>query len=401
MIITEKTKIKEVIDNHPNSIYFFKNLGLANLEDAKSPIKLLSLKSVSEIKKINLETLIKQLNEYLKIETNKTDITLVENNKKGEIKVYGVLPCPVRVPLLEKLNEAITDFEEKNSTTVEVNLESASKGLGWLKDSVDFADDKTIPDIIISAGFEFLFSQNAQERIKKGFFIDCFQNKLNDDFKDINLKDPFNALSVFAVVPAIFMINEQELNNEKIPESWEELLYGNYENKVSIPVGDFDLFNSILLHIYKEFGESGIERLKKIMFKSLHPTVAVKTQQMKNTAKPAITVMPYFFSKMVRSLNSVKIVWPKDGAIISPIFALIRKDSAEKIKPLIDTIFSKEVGNILSQHGLFPSLHEDVKNSLIEPANFKWVGWDYILNNDTENLINELNKNFNEFIGVA
>ncbi|BAI81133.1 ABC transporter, substrate-binding protein [Deferribacter desulfuricans SSM1] len=401
MIITEQTKIKDIIDNYPNSVYFFKNLGLNNLEEPKSPMRLLSLKSISEIKKINLDTLIKQLNEYLRIETNKTDITLIENNKIGDIKVYGVLPCPVRVPLLEKLNESINEFEEKNNITVEVNLESASKGLGWLKDSINFTDEKTIPDIIISAGFEFLFSENAQKRIKDGFFKDCFPDEINEDFKYINIKDRYSALSVFSVVPAIFMINEEELEGEKIPESWEELLFGNYTNKVSIPVGDFDLFNSILLHMYKDFGMDGISKLKDIMFKSLHPTVAVKTQQMKNSNKPAVTVMPYFFSKMVRSLNSVKIIWPKDGAIISPIFALIRKDSAEKIKPIIDAIFSKEVGEILSHNGLFPSLHKDVKNSLLEPAKFKWIGWDYILENDTESLINKLDKEFSDFVGVA
>ncbi|KAA0256837.1 ABC transporter substrate-binding protein [Deferribacter autotrophicus] len=394
-------KIKDLLQKKPKAVNFFKSIGFKNIEKENSPLRLLTLNSLANMKKINVDTLISQLEEYLEIEENKADITLLEQNKKGDITIAGVLPCPVRIPLLEKINEKIEEFELSKNHQVNINLESASKGLEWMKEIIDFDNPDTIPDISISAGFEFFLYEKSKKLIKKGFFEDVVPTPLNSDFEDINLKDPYNALSVFSVVPAIFMVNLEELNGREIPKSWKDLIFGDYENLVSIPVGDFDLFNSILIHIYADYGEEGIERLQKIMFTGLHPTVAVKTQQMKNSQKPAVTVMPYFFSRMVGNLQTVKIIWPEDGAIISPIFALVRKDKKDKIKPLTDALISKEVGEILSHRGLFPSLNPEVKNTLIEPGNFKWVGWNYLFENNVEELIIRLNKRFESLAGVV
>ncbi|MGA1846036.1 ABC transporter substrate-binding protein [Deferribacter abyssi] len=393
-------KIKDLLEKKPKAVNFFKSIGFKNIENEKSPLRLLTLTSLANMKKINVDTLINQLKEYLEIEENKTDITLLEQHKDGDITIAGVLPCPVRIPLLEKINEKIEEFELSKNHQVNINLESASKGLEWMKEIIDFDNYDTIPDISISAGFEFFLYEKSKKLIKKGFYEDIVPLPLNSDFKNTNIKDPYSAISVFSVVPAIFMVNLDELKGKEIPKSWKDLIFGNYENQVSIPVGDFDLFNSILIHIYADYGEEGIERLQKIMFSGLHPTVAVKTQQMKNCQKPAITVMPYFFSRMVGNLKTIKIIWPDDGAIISPIFALVRKDKKDIVKPLTDALISKEVGDILSHRGLFPSVNSKVKNTLIEPGNFKWVGWNYLFENNVEELITKLNKKFESLAGA-
>jgi len=45
---------------------------------------------------------------------------------------------------------------------------------------------------------------------------------------------------------------------------------------------------------------------------------------------------------------------------------------------------------------LFPSLNNEVDNNLPENAPFKWLGWDYIYNNDIDALIKEVNTVFEE-----
>ena len=42
-------------------------------------------------------------------------------------------------------------------------------------------------------------------------------------------------------------------------------------------------------------------------------------------------------------------VWPEDGAIISPVFMLTKREKVDKMQDLIDFFSSKAVGEILSQ----------------------------------------------------
>ena len=60
------------------------------------------------------------------------------------------------------------------------------------------------------------------------------------------------------MVAAVFLVNTDELGDRAVPVSWEDLLKPEFENSVSLPIGDFDLFNAILLNIYKKYGEDGI-----------------------------------------------------------------------------------------------------------------------------------------------
>ena len=41
-------------------------------------------------------------------------------------------------------------------------------------------------------------------------------------------------------------------------------------------IKDLDLFNAILLNLYKNFGEDGIKRLGRSLKKSMHPSEMVK-----------------------------------------------------------------------------------------------------------------------------
>jgi len=62
---------------------------------------------------------------------------------------------------------------------------------------------------------------------------------------------------------------------------------------------------------------------------------------------------------------------------------------------IIDFLASKEVGEILSHQGLFPSLNNEVDNKLDKGNKFMWVGWDYIYKNDIPKLIAKCEKMFN------
>nr|MDA3903829.1 ABC transporter substrate-binding protein [Desulfuromusa sp.] len=163
-----------------------------------------------------------------------------------------------------------------------------------------------------------------------------------------------------------------------------------------LPVGDFDLFNAILLSLHKEHGEEGIKKLGRCMLKAMHPSQMVKNAQRVAEEKPLVTIMPYFFTKMARMVKSLEIIWPEDGAVVSPIFMLTKRASLEKVKPIAEYLSSKPVGEILAQRGLFPSVHPEVDNQLEGDHPWKWIGWDYIYQNDIGALIKHTTQIFED-----
>jgi ABC-type Fe3+ transport system substrate-binding protein len=188
------------------------------------------------------------------------------------------------------------------------------------------------------------------------------------------------------------------LDGREVPKSWKDILKPEFEKRVSLPVGDFDLFNGILLNIHKHYGDEGVKKLGRSLLESMHPSQMVKSDRKKEN-KPIVTIMPYFFTKMVKEGGPMSAIWPEDGAIVSPIFMLSKKEKIDKLQPVIDFFASLEVGKILSHSGLFPSVHPDLDNNIPAKNKFMWLEWDYIYNNDISKLIKHCEKLFNEAIG--
>ena len=220
---------------------------------------------------------------------------------------------------------------------------------------------------------------------------------VNPLFSSLDLRDPMNHYSMIGVVPAVFLVNTEELAGRSVPRTWEELIQGDFEKRVSLPMGDFDLFNGILLNIHKRYGDEGVRKLGRTLLESMHPSQMVKSDR-KTEDRPVVTIMPYFFTKMVKEGGSLVAVWPDDGAIISPIFMLSKKERAESVKPIVDFFASRQVGEILSHSGLFPSLHPDVDNRIDSDRDFMWLGWDYIYGHDISALITHCEELFNSSV---
>lgn len=382
----------DITEKYEEAIEALVSIGFTNIKDnnqRKNFGKSITLKTALTMKKVDIESFVEQLVEKIS-----------SNNNKADLNIQGVLPCPVRVPLMEAFENWLK--ENQLESRIEYDLKAASMGVDWLLESIESSDSADVlADIFISAGFDLFFDKNLIGKYKsEKVFEDITQiNHYNSDFEneEIILKDPDNEYSMIGVVPAIFLINTDELGESEMPSSWEDLLSGEFENKVSLPVGDFDLFNAILLTIHANYGDEGVKKLGKSLLKSMHPSEMVKSH-IRKTEKPIVTIMPYFFTKTVREGGPMVAVWPKDGAIISPIFMLSKKDKKEELKPIVDFFASKEVGEILSHNGRFPSVNPNVDNMIPSDNKYMWLGWDNIKKTDIGKMIKRCENLFNQTI---
>ncbi len=402
----ENTTLWEITEKYPETIPVFTSNGFLQMEKSEQRAKFaksISLKMALTIKQIDLKIFSNLLIEAIEQDDTTVDATLVATTRvedSSALNVVGLLPCPVRIPLLEQFNNFIKDYSATNDIVINHELKAASMGLNWVENNLKgVSDAKDLPDLFISAGFDMFFDEEMIGKFKRqDVFADTTKlKKFNSLFDDINLKDPNGHYAMIGVVPAVFLINKNELDGREMPKTWEDIMKPEFEKRVSLPVGDFDLFNGILLNIHKHYGDEGVQKLGRSLLESMHPSQMVKSNRLKNN-KPIVTIMPYFFTKMVKETGPMAAVWPEDGAIVSPIFMLSKKEKIEKLQPVIDFFASVEVGKILSHSGLFPSVHPDLDNRIPAENKLMWLGWDYIYNNDISKLIKHCESLFDEAI---
>ncbi len=400
MKISKDMRIYDIVKSYPETLDVFVANGFKQFKDPKKLEtigKHLKLETALKMKGLNVEAFMNLLRESVGEQLGEADVTL-KKQEKGDFEVAGLLPCPVRIPLLEMFNSFKTQFEERHKRKIGYRLEAASLGSKWIEDLMkDVETEDDLPDIFISAGFETFFSRELFGKFKeKGVFGETMGREMKENWKDLERKDLSGHYSVISVIPAVFMVNLQALGNTPVPKTWEDLLNPEFEGKVAIPVGDFDLFNAILLNIYKEFGESGVSKFARALFKPMHPSEMVG----KRVEKPAVSIIPFFFTRVNRDVVNTRYIWPEDGSIISPVFMLVKRKNFEFTKEIADFFTSKEVGRVFAINGLFPSLNPEVKNILPEGAKFKWLGWDYIYNNDLSELIEKVESIFKDSVEV-
>lgn len=376
---------------------------IKNEEQRQKIGKSITLEMALKMKKVNVETFSKQLIGLIEASKNTMEeLPEKTDTADTDIRIEGILPCPVRVPLMESFQEWMKDHEKETDLKIGYELKAASMGVDWLKYSLEKSESADVlADIFISAGFDLFFDKDLIGKYKsENVFEDITgMSHYNKDFENdyMSLKDPENEYSMIGVVPAVFLVNSEELNGRKMPTSWDDILGEEFENSVSLPIGDFDLFNAILLNIQNKYGDEGVMKLGKSLLQSMHPSEMVKSH-IKKTGKPVVTIMPYFFTKMTKRGGPMKAVWPKDGAIISPIFMLTKKEGKEKLKPIVDFFASVKVGEILSHNGRFPSVNPDVDNMISKEQKYMWYGWDNIKKNDIGKLITKCEKLFHESV---
>lgn len=405
MNINFDDKLYNILNGNDKLLQFFINNGFDQLRDKKMLLtmgKIVSLNMAIKVKGINKEAFEEKLKLFLNDGQIKADKTLSEESfqddkENKDIVIKGIVPCPLRLPLIDSFDKFVED-ENKNGLKIGYDLRSASLGVSWLED--EFSNDiNNVSDVFLSAGFDLFFNRECIEKFteKNEYYINM--ENINKDFEDEKklFKDPKNIYNIVAVVPCVFLVNYNNLSGKKAPLSWEELLFsGQYADSVALPLNDLDMFNAVVINIYSKWGIDGIKALAKVYKKSLHPSEMVKKKG-DDKYNPIINITPLFFTQMVSRTSALKVVWPKDGAIVSPIF-LIAKKNKKGVKKIIDFFTSVEVGEILSSNGKFPTTISGVSNNLDKDSKFLFCGFDFIYNNDIGKLFKSLEKLFNEEI---
>ncbi len=277
--INIKDKIEKILTDYPETLEVFLINGFEQLKNSamrKTMASTVSLEMALKMKKVNAELFVEKLEDAIRQEREGIDQTLREEGSfaEGDIRIEGVLPCPIRIPLLENFTAELEKLQKTTDKKIGYDLRSASMGLDWIKDQVAEGQVDKLPDMMLSAGFDLFFDKKYMGQFKDHGVFTTKMKGFNKDFYNdkIDLRDPREEYAIIGVVPAIIMVNENLLGDRKMPTSWADILEPEFEDTMALPMHDLDLFNAVILHIYKMFGEEGIHKLARSFKKKLAPS---------------------------------------------------------------------------------------------------------------------------------
>lgn len=306
------------------------------------------------------------------------------------LNLFALLPCPLKVPISEQFKKYLKQCKTESEFHYIIDS-NANNQLSYYNKVEDFQCIEQIPDIIISSGINNFYDNKFRSKfVEKGLFIDTSNCLPNSNFIASKIKDPDRNYNIISMNILVIVVDLTLIGELTLPESFEDILKPEYKNKVAIRGNKDSFCETTLLTIYKEYGEDGIKKLGSSVMKGLHPSQMVRNIGMNKQNAPVISVMPYFYAKTIVNKDKVKIIWPREGAIISPVTMLVKKSKAKQLENIVDFFNGVEVGKICAGAS-FPSLNPEVDNKLPKEANFNWIGWDFI----KENNIAILNKNLN------
>ncbi len=397
-------KVYDITERYPELIAFLDANGFGKISNPlmrKTIGKQISLEMALKSRCVDPQAFEKQLVEVIEnhangVEQAVSDKPAQKQKDNATIQVEGILPCPIRLPLMD----AFEAWKEQTGTQINFDLQSASMGLDWLQKRIEACKDETgLADVYLSAGYQLFFDPDMLGKYRDaGVFANpdmTMDMKTEFDNASLSLKDPNSQYHIVSMVPAVFIINPEALGDRPIPQSWQDLMKPEYENSIAFPVQDLDMFNALLLGIYGKYGLDGLAKLGKNLVQSMHPAQMVKmSKSSRQKENPAVTVIPYFFARMMEENNGMQLVWPYDGAVLSPVFLLVKAASKEKVRPFVDFLCSKSLGEILSSNGRFPTTNPLVNDHLAPEQSFLWPGWDILYHKDVPALLAEAERAF-------
>lgn len=317
------------------------------------------------------------------------------DEQKSTLNLLALLPCPLKVPIQEAFELFVQQTEVLKNKHFQYVIEgNANKQVDYEREIENYKQLDEIPDIIISAGINGFYTKAFREKfIEKKLFYNEVEYPFNELFMEMRMPDASKSYTIFTANTLVMVVDITRIGERKMPQNWGDLLRPEFEKNVAIRGKDGTFCETTLLALYQLYGIEGIRKLGKTVKYGWHPSQMAKVIGSSSKEAPLICVMPYFFTKTIKNKQNVQVVWPEEGAIVSPVTLLVKREKIKQWKEVLEFFTGPQVGQICAE-ACFPSFHVQVDNKMPDIARLHWVGWDFIRQHDIGSLSELLNQEF-------
>jgi ABC-type Fe3+ transport system substrate-binding protein len=323
----------------------------------------------------------------------------MEEIKRSNMKLdfLGNVVCPLKSIFLKELELKVEEYRKSTGRILKYHIPGGCGRTDEYDDiwKTDYVDE--LPDLIFSKDLgQFVSKEFIVKFIKKGYFKSPLGKNVHEEFIDAGCIDPEGEYWIYSVAPTVMLIDKIKLGNLPEPRIWNDLLKPQYKNNIIIGGRCGKVSSMLLPYIYKERGEDGLKRLASNVKDVWSAPDMAKVTGINNKKGAAINVINWSFAKLCPNRERVSILWPEDGAVISPFYMLSKKSKIDELSVILDIFLGSEYGQKAADM-FYPSVNIEVDNHLPENAKFKWLGWDYVKNNDFEKIKDDCDLIFEKY----
>ncbi|WP_415238886.1 ABC transporter substrate-binding protein [Seleniivibrio woodruffii] len=387
-LVTREMTLSEIISAYPDTRAVFASNGLPLEQTNHLFLTALTVESFMSLRNINPEIFLKLLNDTAEA-SSEVKILYTDETPVVRTDFLGYVVCPFKHLYKEAFEKKLHGHYDR---TGEKLVSFVPMGCGgpdpyeyiWDTENID-----ELPDAIASIGFGNFWRKDFRERfLDNGKFIAVERPPLQDVFRE--LEDPLKQYTIYSVSAYVILVDHKKLGDLPVPKTWLDIANPIYKDNVIISGSDDEINEVFLMHIYKDGGEEALKNLAPNIKATWHASQMAKAAGSSMADGAAIYVLAWFFADTCPNTDHISIIFPEDGAMISPMYMMVKADKAERMKPVTDFMTGAEMGAI-SAGSKFPPLCPEIPNILPEGTGLKWFGWDFVRENDMKVLAEELN----------
>jgi ABC-type Fe3+ transport system substrate-binding protein len=323
-------------------------------------------------------------------------IEKIPDSMRENLDFLGQVHCPIK----DRFSKAWENFEarynESHETRIRGVVPMGGCGADVYCNISTAAEREKFPPVVTDTGYQEFFTGNFLSSPEK---LDWFGPSPREDpvhplFRGHSLKDSRGVFHIFGSMPHVILINHRRLGGRPVPRRVADLSSGEYAGSLGTGFAEDDITELLLLEIWKEQGEAGIRALARNVGFAGRPQ-DLASDAVANRDGCCVYFMSWFFAHAVPRRDYLEIIWPEDGAVLNPLYALFRKPQTDRENEVREAcasfLFGPELGRSLAD-GWFVHVHPEIQYGLPPQAKFRWVGWDYILEKPVVSRVQEIEE---------
>lgn len=172
--------------------------------------------------------------------------------------LVAYLPCPVKVPFEQALEEYLEGNANKNEADYAALI------------GAHRAED--LPSLLITPGVNELFGGRfIRQVLDSGHFVDVASYPRDPGFSGSALRDPLGHATVLAANVTLIVVDFGQLGSRPVPHRWADLLMPEFRNSVIMRGNGKRFCETTLLAWHHLFGQNGLECIGRAVREGWHP----------------------------------------------------------------------------------------------------------------------------------
>ncbi|MFZ5813116.1 MAG: ABC transporter substrate-binding protein [Thermodesulfobacteriota bacterium] len=305
-------------------------------------------------------------------------------------------PCPVKLVVKDGIDRIVEDHARRGEA-ITTHIPMGCTSVDPYDPIYREPDPDRLPGVIGSIGFgDFWRREFVARHVRPGLFSAAPARNLHPLHERAGLIDPRGRYTVYGVTPYLFLADTRRLGDKPVPRSWDDILHPRYQGELVMCGDGDDMADAVILNVHKEFGMDGLRALAGNCKGFMHSSSMVKSAGSGDEEAGSVYIIPAFFAETITRPAHLRVIWPRDGAASSPLYFLAKKSEHARLADVI-AFFSAGFSAIDSAAWFVP-MDAAAASRLPPEAALKWVGWDYIEDNDITERRDTLNVLFRDMV---